>query len=376
MDPAFRSLVYYGPGRQASLSELENCNVVITTYNVVSSEWKQRKRPKKEDNFDVFSFKWHRIVLDEGELPCFRSMGSRYTECIPAHMIRGSLTQNARAVRDIDAIHRWCITGTPLQNRVSDISSLLMFLRVYPYDNRKTFEADIIHPWKKEGINEKPLQRLRMLVKMISLYRSKKIIDLPSREEITNEVDFNAKELSVYEDAREGTVRLLDQSLSSGSASGSTYLYAFQKINELRYICNHGANRRKKSMGCAAGQDTVLDNTNEHELDHLLDNADEACLTCGTDISEEHESAAYAGSRVEVQDEQLRLCTQCVQKQHLIAPLQLLTPPSSQSDTLQLEDPVEELPSKIQGVISYVSDIPTGDKWYALVPQLHENYRF
>ena len=44
MDPEFRSLVYYGTGRQARQSELETSHAVITTYNVVASEWKTRKR--------------------------------------------------------------------------------------------------------------------------------------------------------------------------------------------------------------------------------------------------------------------------------------------------------------------------------------------
>jgi SNF2 family DNA or RNA helicase len=69
MGNEFRSLVYYGAGRQASRSKLEACDAVITTYNVVASEWKNRKQSGKVRTHDLFSWKWHRIVLDEGE-PC------------------------------------------------------------------------------------------------------------------------------------------------------------------------------------------------------------------------------------------------------------------------------------------------------------------
>ncbi|PMD19258.1 hypothetical protein NA56DRAFT_206781 [Hyaloscypha hepaticicola] len=347
MGNGFRSLVYYGQGRQAPRSDLESCDAVITTYNVVASEWKNRKRPGKvptNSTHDLFSLKWHRLVLDE------------------AHMIRGSSTQNARAVREVDAIHRWCITGTPLQNRVSDISSLLQFLRVYPYDNPKTFVADIIEPWKDE-INDKALYRLRLLMKMIALHRSKKIINLPPREEIIKEIYFNTNELKIYESAREGTIRLLDQTLSSGPASASTYLNAFQRMNEMRYICNHGTS---KSNNNAESVEPELDQdentTNEHELDHILDNSDEACLICGTDISEQQESSIYANSIVAVKKEQLRLCIICAQKGAKTPILQLPTPPSSQDDIMQLNDLEKELPSKIKAIVSYIQEIPQGDK--------------
>jgi SNF2 family DNA or RNA helicase len=69
MGTGFRCLVYYGPGRQAPRSKLERCDAVITTYNVVASEWKNCKRPGKVPTHDLFSLKWHRLVLDEGE-PC------------------------------------------------------------------------------------------------------------------------------------------------------------------------------------------------------------------------------------------------------------------------------------------------------------------
>ena len=66
MATGFRSLLYYGPGRHARRSELESCDAVITTYNVVASEWKTRKWSGKAHTQNLFSLKWHRLVLDEG----------------------------------------------------------------------------------------------------------------------------------------------------------------------------------------------------------------------------------------------------------------------------------------------------------------------
>lgn len=60
---------------------------------------------------------WSRIVLDE------------------AHRIKERTTSTARSAFGLTAEYRWCLTGTPLQNRVGDVYSLLRFLRLKPYSN-------------------------------------------------------------------------------------------------------------------------------------------------------------------------------------------------------------------------------------------------
>lgn len=63
----------------------------------------------------VHKVSWFRVVLDE------------------AHMIKDRASSSARAVFNLDALHRWCLTGTPLQNRVGELYSLIRFLRVDPF---------------------------------------------------------------------------------------------------------------------------------------------------------------------------------------------------------------------------------------------------
>ncbi|RNF02954.1 putative DNA repair protein [Trypanosoma rangeli] len=61
------------------------------------------------------SIKWTRIVLDE------------------AHRIKGRNTSTSRATFALQGEYRWCLTGTPLQNRVGDVYSLIRFLRMTPF---------------------------------------------------------------------------------------------------------------------------------------------------------------------------------------------------------------------------------------------------
>lgn len=60
----------------------------------------------------LFLVRWHRVVLDE------------------ASMIRNYTTAKAHACFALVATHRWCLTGTPIENSVKDLYSLVRFLRI------------------------------------------------------------------------------------------------------------------------------------------------------------------------------------------------------------------------------------------------------
>lgn len=65
----------------------------------------------------LHSIKWERIILDE------------------AHFIKDRSSNTARAIFALDSLYKWALSGTPLQNRVGELYSLIRFLRVYPYAN-------------------------------------------------------------------------------------------------------------------------------------------------------------------------------------------------------------------------------------------------
>lgn len=334
---------YYGASRHALFQERDKYDIVITSYNTVASEWKAIKSARNGhlENL-LFSNHWHRVVLDE------------------AHMIRNQSTANAKAVFALHTTHRWCITGTPIQNRLGDVASLLRFLKVCPYDDPKTFDREIAQPLKN-GEDQSVIKRLQKLMKMVALRRPKKVMSLPDRDEVVESVKFTAEEAAIYDHARKDTIKLIDSALSSIGEVGSAYIGAFQRINSLRYICNHGKapqRVRKLATQAVGWNDTVL----QQELDKLLEPAVLVCRSCATDIQEDDEAMGdKLGVTPSAVQRSSNLCRNCA------AQSRDALQDDSENESESAESIGTHAPSsKILALVSEVMKIPKGDKWYSL----------
>jgi SNF2 family DNA or RNA helicase len=144
----------------------------------------------------------------------------------------------ARAACAVHATNRWAITGTPIQNRVSDFSSLLEFLKIHPFSIPKVFDDEIAKPWLKSA--DKDTTRMKKLVNCVSLCRTKRIIDLPKREDLIFHLNLSSEEQEHYDRAKERTWRKFDDALSSNPLKTGQYLNALTWLNDLRLLCNHG----------------------------------------------------------------------------------------------------------------------------------------
>ncbi|OAG44651.1 hypothetical protein AYO21_01141 [Fonsecaea monophora] len=218
-----RYQILHGPERHKAVN-IGDCDIVLTTYNTVSTDWKRNSSEEgvaSRPNV-LFETSWYRVVLDE------------------AHFIRNQNTKSANSVYSLTSQRRWCITGTPIQNRLTDLFSLFRFLRLDPFGDYKVFEKEILGPWKSK-LDDIATARLRYIVKAIMLRRSWTQVHLQEPKEYVIEVSFNAQEREEYQKAATQGISDLDSALDTDQQPfNSVYLNSLQNLNVLRFICNHG----------------------------------------------------------------------------------------------------------------------------------------
>lgn len=214
-----RIRVQHGSTRLTDPKALKDHDVVITTYHQIANEYSGRAyrgiSPMSQIN-------WFRIVLDE------------------AHMIRTSKTQMAKSVCRLHAQRRWSVTGTPVQNRLEDLGSLLTFLRLEPVHDKASFGRYVSGPLKSTT-DKHTLATLRCLVDSIALRRDKSKIDLPPRHDIRVDLEFSKEETRVHNTLRkdsENQVKAITKN-KSGTV-GKAYIHVLQSILRLRQACAHG----------------------------------------------------------------------------------------------------------------------------------------
>ncbi|XP_077393701.1 transcription termination factor 2 isoform X2 [Festucalex cinctus] len=187
--------LYHGPDRNKNARVLAEHDVVVTTYSLVSREapgQKEADKPNKEDNHvaaaavgggPLVRVAWARVILDE------------------AHNIKNPKVQQSMAVCQLRAAARWAMTGTPIQNNLLDMYSLLKFLRCSPFDEYKLWKAQV------DNGSKRGRERLNILTRTLLLRRTKDqqdssgkpLVALPDRTCKVHQLKLSADEQAVYD---------------------------------------------------------------------------------------------------------------------------------------------------------------------------------
>ncbi|KAK2605749.1 hypothetical protein N8I77_008564 [Diaporthe amygdali] len=210
---------YHGPQRQQEANLLFEKDLIFSTYATLASE------PDRGICI-LDSVEWFRIILDE------------------AHDIRNTTTKQFQAVSRLAAEHRWCLTGTPIQNSVEDLGALVSFLRVPLFDRAATFRRYILNQAKHGSRNS--FKNLQLLLSSICLRRTKDVAGMSDPVVQTRVLSFDPAERRDY-------VGLLDQLRThfdmdiSGHSRGGWRTRVLQGILKLRLFCNNGLMGRDAS---------------------------------------------------------------------------------------------------------------------------------
>lgn len=187
---------------------------------------------------------------------------------IEAHIIRRQSTVLYKTVAEIAARSRWCLSGTPVQNRLEDIGSLLAFLRISPFNSLATFRKYIALPFDEGGPRRKlAVGRFARLLDSVCLRRTKDVLRLPDQQDYVHQVKLSVDERIQYDQTHKTMWRAVRN--QNGFFDQKSTLGMFQVQLQLRIICNHGTWQQPFSW-------------NRHKL-HLLDEREAQEASMGQD---------------------------------------------------------------------------------------------
>ncbi|MGE8207073.1 DEAD/DEAH box helicase [Heyndrickxia sp. NPDC080065] len=209
--PDLQVVLHYGSNRpkgEAFNRSLENVDVILTTYGISHLD------------FDELSgINWSTITIDE------------------AQNIKNAGTKQSRAIRKLQGDHKIALTGTPMENRLSELWSIFDFTNHSFLGNFTQFQKKYILPIEKDGVEEK-IRDLQSLIRPFLLRRTKKDPDvelnLPDKIEQKEYCPLTPEQASLYEQLIRDTFDQIE-TLSSFERKG----LILQMLNRLKQLCNH-----------------------------------------------------------------------------------------------------------------------------------------
>lgn len=211
--PDLRTLVHHGADRArgADLRDaVADTDLVLTSYALLRS-----------DAAALQAIDWHALVLDE------------------AQQIKNPDTAQARAARELHGSVRLALTGTPIENRLDELWSIVEFLNPGYLGTRSAFRQRLALPIEREGDPDKAAT-LRRLVRPLVLRRLKSdrdvISDLPDKVVQPAWVRLSEEQASLYQSVVDESLRAVDD--AEGIARKGLVL---NMITRLKQVCNHPA---------------------------------------------------------------------------------------------------------------------------------------
>ncbi len=206
--PGLRVLALTGPERLARFGDMAGADLVLTSYALL---------PRDEEALRQQPF--HLLILDE----------SQY--------IKNSRSKAAQTAGLLQARHRLCLTGTPLQNHLGELWSQFHFLMPGLLGNEQAFNADFRKPIEKLGDSGRNALLIRR-IKPFLLRRTKDHVakELPPKTEMVRMVDLAGAQRDLYETVRLAMDRKVRDEIARKGVARSQIII-LDALLKLRQVC-------------------------------------------------------------------------------------------------------------------------------------------
>jgi len=211
--PTLSPLLHHGTTRlsgEAFLQEALSHDIVITTYSLAA-----------KDEETLSAIPWSNVILDE------------------AQAIKNQAALQTRSIKRLPSDHRIALTGTPVENRLSELWSIMDFLNPGYLGSSESFRRQFVLPIEKYK-NKSRSEALRSIIQPFVLRRLKTdptvIRDLPEKMEMIVNCNLSEEQATLYSAVVEDM--LADIKSQEGIKRRGIILAALTKLKQ---ICNHPA---------------------------------------------------------------------------------------------------------------------------------------
>ncbi len=227
--PQLQTIVHQGGDRlrdEAFLEAVQTADMVLTSYALV-----------RRDGEMMQQMNWFGVVLDE------------------AQNIKNAQTKQAQTIRKLAADFRLALTGTPVENRLSELWSIMHFLNPGFLGGQKQFRQEFTLPIEKYG-DEQAAQQLRKMTRPFLLRRVKTdptvIQDLPDKQEMKVYCNLSQEQATLYEAVVQDALTNIEAQEEGGIARKGLVL---SMLMQLKQVCNHPAQYLHETEAYQATED-------------------------------------------------------------------------------------------------------------------------
>ncbi|TGO53614.1 hypothetical protein BCON_0120g00110 [Botryotinia convoluta] len=237
-EKVFPKVMQYKASMNVPEAVLKDLDIVVTSYTEVMKQFPFPDRKGREDIArygykkwwknahdqlgDLHKINWRRVVLDE------------------AHAIKNNSARTSLACQNLKSVYRWCLTGTPLLNRLEELFPYLRFLKANYAMDWSTFQQYFCDPDADDCNN-----RIATLLSYAMMRRTMKttilnrpIITLPRPHPVMQQLNFSREEKIIYRITENRFRANLNVFLANGTAQRA-YGVFFVQLLRLRQCTSH-----------------------------------------------------------------------------------------------------------------------------------------
>ncbi len=204
--PTLNVLNFADGDRKKAINKLAPFDMMVCSYGLLQTETEL-----------LSSVQWQTIVLDE------------------AQAIKNKQTKRSKAAMALQANFRIITTGTPIENHLGELWNLYRFINPGLLGSYEGFKKKFAIPIEKYNDKE-AARRLKKLIQPFILRRLKQDVlqELPSRTEVTMQVEMSPEESAMYEAQRQQALEVI---AGEDNAQGGQHMQVLAEITRLRRFC-------------------------------------------------------------------------------------------------------------------------------------------